>query len=108
VIYIREAHPADSPRAKPEWADVNDPVTLAERVKVAKEAAAKLDMDIPFAVDDMQDAAALAYAAHPDRLYIVGKDGKIAYQGGKGPRGFKVDEMTERLEELLATKDAPE
>ena len=34
-----------------------------------------------------------AYAAWPDRLYVVGVDGKIAYQGGPGPGGFRVNEV---------------
>ena len=34
-----------------------------------------------------------AYAAAPDRLYLVGKDGRVAYRGGRGPFGFKPDEL---------------
>ena len=101
IVYIREAHPADSPRAMGSMSKVNEPQSSEERLAVARRCAKELDFGIPFSVDDMQDSAAKAYAAHPDRLFIVGQDGKIAYQGGRGPFGFKVEEMAARLEELL-------
>ena len=40
--------------------------------------------------------------ALPDRLYLVGKDGKITYAGGRGPRGFKPDELEDAIREELA------
>ena len=100
VIYIREAHPADSPRARP-GSKVNDPETFDERKEVARACAEELDMGIPFVIDDMTDSTAKAYDAFPDRLFIVGADGKVAYQGGRGPKGFKVDEMKEQLRKLV-------
>jgi hypothetical protein len=101
VIYIREAHAADTPRARA-TSNVNDPTTFEERVAVAKECAKELELGIPFAIDDMEDTVAIAYDAYPDRLYVVGADGKVAYQGGRGPKGFQVDEMTAKLETLLS------
>ena len=41
----------------------------------------------------MKNATATAYNAMPDRLFVVGIDGKIAYRGARGPRGFKPDEL---------------
>jgi hypothetical protein len=38
------------------------------------------DGDAGGAVDDMEDSAAKAYAAHPDRRFIVGPDGRVAYR----------------------------
>jgi hypothetical protein len=102
VIYIREAHAADSPRARSTMSqDVFDPATFEEREDVARRAAKELEMGIPFAIDGMDDAVAKAYDAHPDRLYIVGADGNVAYQGGRGPKGFSVDAMEKRLTEIL-------
>jgi hypothetical protein len=49
----------------------------------------------------MQDTTSRAYAAFPDRLYLVGKDGKLVYTGGKGPRGFKPDELEDALRSEL-------
>ena len=52
-------------------------------------------------VDEMDNAAEEAYAAWPERLYIIGTDGSVAYKGGVGPFGFKLDEVESWLEENL-------
>jgi type I thyroxine 5'-deiodinase len=60
-----------------------------------------MKLSIPFLIDDMEDTANKAYSAWPDRIYIVGKDGKIAYKGSPGPQGFKPDEAKAKLKEIL-------
>jgi len=105
VVYIREAHPADSPRARPGWSKVNDPTTLEERIDVARQCAAEVELKVPFTVDDIDDPTARAYDAHPDRLYVIAPDGKIAYRGARGPRGFDVDEMRKALLKTLEEED---
>jgi type I thyroxine 5'-deiodinase len=52
-------------------------------------------------VDGMDDAVNRAYAAFPDRLYLVGRDGKIAFRGGPGPAGFRPDELEEAIRREL-------
>ena len=47
------------------------------------------------------DGAARAYGGYPDRLYLVGKDGKVVYRGGPGPRGFRPDELEREIKILL-------
>ena len=74
---------------------------MAERDSVAGTCAAKLELTFPFVVDGMDNKAEAAYAGWPDRLYIVRKDGSIAYKGGPGPGGFRVAEMEAKLEEVL-------
>lgn len=77
---------------------VEDPISLDERRQVAQVCMAKLDLEpIPAIVDDVDDAVGSAYSAHPDRLYLVGKDGKIAYRGGPGPFGFDPDGLEEGI-----------
>ena len=44
---------------------------------------------------------ALAYGGWPDRLYLVGRDGRIAFQGGVGPDGFKPEELAAAVESEL-------
>ena len=76
-----------------------DPVSLLERRSVAQVCMTKLDLEpIPALVDGIDDAVNLAYAAHPDRLYLVGKDGNIAYHGFEGPFGFDVGELEAAIE----------
>ena len=51
-------------------------------------------------VDDLNDTVSRAFDAMPDRLYII-RDGKIAYKGGHGPRGFNVAELEGELKKML-------
>ena len=100
VVYIREAHAIDS-RLPMEFGMIEDPVTGLERMAVASQCMADLDLPIPAIVDQMDDAVNLAYRAWPDRLYLVGKDGKIAYAGGRGPFGFSTDELADAIAKEL-------
>jgi hypothetical protein len=105
-IYVREAHASDGPRPA-RHVNIAQPKTYEKRKQVASTCAAKVELDIPVLVDDMDDTVARAYHALPDRLFILGADGKIAYRGTRGPRGFNVDEMAQALAALVG-KPAPE
>lgn len=104
LVYIREAHPIDGwmvPVNERERINVTDPTTHDEREEVATECVRELDLSLPTLIDDMEDTANKSYAAWPDRIFIIGKDGKIFYAGGVGPRGFSVDDLEENLKRLL-------
>ena len=92
VVYIREAHPEEGWVVSMNRAEeilVNDPGTTDERVDVATTCALRLKIRMPVVVDDVDDAVANAYGALPDRLYLIGRDGKVAFQGDRGPFGFE-------------------
>ena len=57
-----------------------------------------MELEVPALLDDIEDTASTAYASLPDRLYLIGKDGKIAFAGDRGPRGFKVDLLQKAME----------
>jgi hypothetical protein len=99
VIYIREAHPTDG------WYmgdhDIRDPQTMEERRRVAGQCETALQYGIRTYVDEMDDAVMKAYAAWPDRLYLVVPDGQVVYAGGRGPWGFKPGELKAAIDELL-------
>lgn len=95
VIYCREAHAVDS--ARPARIAVEQPVSTEERRKVANDFLDEMDLDIPALLDNIDDKTGTDYAGHPDRLYLVGKDGKIAYAGDRGPRGFEPDELEDAI-----------
>ncbi len=80
------------------------PRTAEERAKVAGDCRKGLKLSMPMLLDGMDNAANEAYAAWPDRLYIVGKDGRIAYKGAPGPAGFNPAEMEQALAKLLGGK----
>ena len=81
---------------------LEDPKTFAERCKVAEQCMADLKLGIPALVDGMDDAANIAYAGWPERLFVIGKDGNVAYAGGMGPFHFNPDEMAKFLKEHLS------
>jgi hypothetical protein len=104
VVYIREAHAVDSRSPSGGGANpiLEDPRTLAERREVADVCITKLALgDFPALVDELDDAVSTAYAAWPDRLYLVDVDGRIAYHGGRGPFGFDADELGRAIVDLL-------
>jgi len=109
LVYIREAHPDDGwqvPKNTREGVVVNQPKTDAERDAVAHSCVAKLSIDLPTVVDDMKDSTEKAYGAWPDRLFVVGADGKLVYRGGKGPRGFLPAEAEKALRVTLGLPES--
>lgn len=98
-MYIREAHPLGSSRPSP--LKIAQPTTYGERQQVALTCSAGLNLTIPLLVDDIDDTVSRSFDAMPDRMYIISKDGRIAYKGGRGPREFSVPEMQEELEKLI-------
>lgn len=99
-VYVREAHPTDGWVLKSnEKAGVviAQPKTFEERQKVASQCAAMLKPNIPFHVDDVTDTVGNAYSAMPARLYVIDTAGKVAYKSGRGPFGFKPEEMEQAL-----------
>ena len=104
VVYIREAHALDS-RSPNTFGNVEDPINDAERLAVAGVCMSKTALKgIPAIIDRVDDKVNAAYGAWPDRLYLVGRDGNIAYAGGKGPRDFKPDELEAAIKKELAIK----
>jgi hypothetical protein len=104
IVYIREAHPEDgwvlADNRREEIALV-DPVSLDERAAAAAACALRLETRIPILLDDVDDAVGSAYGGWPDRLYLVGRDGRVAFQGEKGPFGFKPAELAHAIETEL-------
>ena len=100
VVYITEAHAVDG-RSPIRSGDVlvEEPVNLEERFGVAEVCATKMEIkEIPTLIDGMDNAVGAAWQGHPDRLYLVGKDGNVAYHGGRGPFGFLPDELEKAIQ----------
>ena len=49
----------------------------------------------------MENSTDLKYYALPDRLYLVGRDGRVAYRGAPGPFGFVASELETAIEKYL-------
>jgi Iodothyronine deiodinase len=92
TVYVREAHPTDEWQMKSNVKEdvcYAQPKTLEQRVAIAQDFVARQKYPLPFGIDDMNNAADLAYSAWPERLYVIDEHGHIAYAGGIGP--FKYD-----------------
>ena len=97
LVYIREAHPdsvlftvADGKEKLLKITQTND---LDAREETAHQCLATLKLSLPTVLDREDNMVNHAYAGWPDRLYVVGLDGRIAYKGGPGPGGFKTNEV---------------
>ena len=104
VVYIREAHPEEGwilPENRRSGIAVHEPTTEEERRLVAQTCAANLEMSMLTVIDGVDNAVASSYGGWPDRLYFVGSDGRIAYQGGEGPFGFKPEELERAIERVV-------
>ena len=77
------------------------PTTLTERSAVAQSCSLDLKLSIPTLIDDMENSTDRKYYALPDRLYLIGRDGRVAYRGGPGPFGFVAAELEHAIEQYL-------
>lgn len=96
VVYIKEAHPEEGwvlGRNRRADVRVNDPTSDEQRAQVAQTCAVRMRIEMPVLVDGIDNAVASAYGGWPDRLYLIGRDGRIAFQGGEGPFGLKPPEL---------------
>jgi hypothetical protein len=104
VVYIREAHPEDGwvlADNRREQIVLADPTSVEERADAAEACVARLRTRIPVLLDDVDDRVARAYGGWPDRLYLIGRDGRVTFQGGRGPDGFKPEELAAAIEAEL-------
>ena len=104
IVYIREAHPEDGwvlADNRREEIALMDPTSLDERAAAADACVARLETRIPVLLDDVDDAVALAYGGWPDRLYLIDRDGQVAFQGEEGPSGFRPKELEAAIERDL-------
>ncbi len=104
VVYIKEAHPEDGwvlTANRDSGIALSDPTSDHERADVATTCAVDLHIRMPVLLDAVDNVVAKAYGGWPDRLYLIGKDGTVAFQGGEGPFGFKPDELQAAIERDL-------
>jgi hypothetical protein len=117
VVYVKEAHASDrwwlgrsrtqkwmhEFSGNPARLDVKEPVTLAQRRKVAASCQANLfDGVVPLYVDEMDNAVASLYTSRPTRIYFIDREGRVVYNPGIGPFGFSPDHLEPVIRDYLA------
>ena len=105
LVYVREAHPTDG------W-QVDSNVTegilfrqhqsFEEREEVADSCVLGLNIELPTLVEEIDNGIDDAYGAAPVRLYVIGKDGKVAYHGGAGPHFLDLDEWEQAIKSTFS------
>jgi len=103
-VYIKEIHPTDGWQVKENESEAvlyRQHQSFDERALVGQACMLKLALALPALVDEMDDAVAQAYAAMPERLYMLARDGTVAYKGGVGPLFFRPREWEAAIEDHL-------
>jgi hypothetical protein len=99
-VYVREAHPTDGWRMESNdeaGIAIAQPTSDIERTAVAARCCQSLNMTMPLVVDSLDDRVGNLYSGMPDRLYLIGRDGRVLYKGGRGPFGFKPGELEQSI-----------
>jgi Spy/CpxP family protein refolding chaperone len=107
IIYTREAHPTgqwEVDRNREQQISIAEHKDLTARKEMAKQARTRLKINIPIAVDSMEDDAARAYHAWPNNAAVlIDKDGAVfAYQ-----QWFDAYGMKQAIQEALSNKPKP-
>ena len=103
VVYIQEAHPIDL------WqlpSNVKDRVLFAsaqtddERTSTALACVRKLGIRIPAVLDPIDNRTERAYTAWPDRIFLIDRNGRVAFKSAPGPYGFSTRDLARSLEQI--------
>ncbi len=112
MIYIREAHAADGPRPMGvgKTLGIKEHKDYSDRCQTAEMLINDRSLTMPMLIDDMDNTTNLAYQAHPDRVFLVRTDGRLAVAAERGPWGFApgLDATQQWLSELKKTGKQPE
>lgn len=109
MVYVREAHPTDGwHMASNDYVGVTQaqPQTYDERVSVAQTCSQRLGLGFPMLVDSIDDAAGARYSGMPARLYLIDHQRRVVFKSGRGPFGFKPDELEHALLLYQVTRPA--
>lgn len=111
MVYILEAHPSDA------WQSASNvrenvvfasPKSVEEKDAVAGSCVRKLGIRIPALVDDLSNTVERAYTGWPDRLYVIDREGRVAYKSAPGPFGFSPQGVESALKRLVSTTSYPD
>ena len=104
-MYIQEAHPSDG------WQVLmniereivfDQPKSEEERAKVAEACVLGMELEMPMVLDRLSNEVDSAYAALPERFYLIDREGRITFRGEPGPWGFDPDSFEEALKREIA------
>ncbi len=104
-----EAHIDSLPFSGHRHAQHDDEVERGDRGEVPEAARARveacvlgLNLAMPTLLDDVDDAVDQVYAALPERLYMIDREGVVTHQAAPGPFGFDVDAWEKAIQEVIS------
>ena len=103
-VYVAEAHATDGWQMESNVEEdvlVANHATIEERFAAARAGVDRLGLTMPVLVDALDDTVSEAFAAWPERIYVVDAHGRIAHAGGPGPFEFDPDAAAAALDGLL-------
>jgi len=80
------------------------PRTNEERAETADLCVVRLAIKLPAVLDDIDNRTERAYTGWPDRLYVIGTDGRIQYKSAPGPFGFSTSDLERALRRTLSAE----
>lgn len=80
------------------------PKNEEERGFVAGACVRKLGIEFPAVLDEFGNSTESAYTGWPDRLYLIDRQGRVAYKSKPGPFGFKPEELAAALAQIQTTQ----
>jgi hypothetical protein len=108
-VYILEAHPTDVWQMQ---SNIKDKVLFAtpkndeEREYVAGACVRKLGIKFPAIIDGIENTTEKAYTGWPDRLFLIGSDGKVLFKSKPGPFGFHPADLEAAIKKLPSAQAA--
>ena len=101
IVYINEAHPTDIWQMQSnvkEGVLFRDPKTKQEREDVANSCVRKLHIAIPALIDSIDNRVESEYTGWPDRLYLIGANGRVRFKSEPGPFGFEPKQLAAAIQ----------
>ena len=110
VVYIQEAHPVDLWQLSSNVKDgvlFASPQSIEERTSTASACVRNLGIRIPAVLDGIDNGTEHAYTGWPDRMYVIGKGGRIVFKTAPGPFGFSTRDLEKALQKITAVANRP-
>jgi Iodothyronine deiodinase len=102
-VYILEAHPTDVWQMQSNVKDnvlFATPKTMEQRENIAGSCVRKLGIKFPAVIDNIDNRTEQAFTGWPDRLYLIDRDGRVAYKSKPGPFGFHPNDLEKAIKNL--------
>lgn len=105
-IYIREAHPDSilsvvGTDGEESLVKMPQPADFDTRLSSAGFCQRTAQLKLPVAVDKIDNSVGKAYAGWPNRMLVVGTDGRVIFASEPGPRGTNAERLSSWLHENL-------